>query len=169
MQTSPHPLIDPRRPPAMGWLESRVPPPAVALLFAGAMWLLARKFPSLFAQIPMKSVIAFTLAALALAITVAGAIEFRRAKTTVNPLKPEATSALVTRGIYRFTRNPMYVGMSIILLAWAVYLSHPLSLLGVAAFAAYIHRFQIVPEERALRALFPGAFEAYSRKVRRWV
>lgn len=141
----------------------------MALLFAGAMWLLARQFPSLFAQVPMKSVIAFTLAALAFAIIVAGVMEFRRANTTVNPLMPEATSALVTGGVYRFTRNPMYLGMSIILLAWAVHLSHPLSLLGVGAFAAYIHRYQIVPEEKALRALFPGAFEAYARNVRRWL
>lgn len=153
----------------MSRLESRVPPPAVALLFAGAMWLLARQFPSLFAQIPMKSVIAFTLAGLALGTIVAGAVEFHRAKTTVNPLKPDATTALVTSGVYRLTRNPMYVGMATILLAWAIYLSHPLALLGVVAFVAYIHRFQVVPEERAMRALFPGSFEAYAKKVRRWL
>lgn len=104
-----------------------------------------------------------------LAIVVAGVIEFHRARTTVNPLRPEAASAFVVSGIYRVTRNPMYVGMAIVLLAWAIYLSHPLSLLGVVAFVAYIQRYQIAPEEKALRALFPGAFEAYSREVRRWL
>jgi protein-S-isoprenylcysteine O-methyltransferase Ste14 len=153
----------------MSWLESRIPPPAVAFLFAAAMWVLARQFPSFSVQVPMKRVIAFTLAGLAIGTIVAGAVEFHRAKTTVNPLKPEATTALVTSGVYRLARNPMYVGMATILLAWAIYLSHPLALLGVAAFVAYIHRFQIVPEEKAMRALFPGAFDAYARRVRRWL
>lgn len=153
----------------MSWLESRIPPPGVALVLAGTMWLMARMTPSLAMQFPMTGAIAMTIAIVAVAIVVSGAVQFHRAKTTVNPLKPEAATALVTSGIYRLTRNPMYVGMATFLLAWAIYLSHPLALLGVLAFAAYIHRFQIIPEERAMRALFPGAFEAYARQVRRWL
>lgn len=153
----------------MSRLELRIPPPAVALAAAAAMWLMARTTPSLSMLLPMKGAIALTLGVIAVAIVVAGAFQFHCAKTTVNPLKPEATTTLVTSGIYRLTRNPMYVGMAMVLLAWAYYLSHPLALLGVLAFAAYIHRFQIIPEEKAMRALFPGAFEAYSRQVRRWL
>jgi protein-S-isoprenylcysteine O-methyltransferase Ste14 len=152
----------------MNWLESRIPPPAIALVAAGLMWLVARATPSLAMPVELR-VISLALTTVAVAVIVAGAVEFHRAKTTVNPLKPETTTALVTSGAYRLTRNPMYVGMAMILLAWAIYLSHPLALLGVAAFAAYIHRFQIVPEEKAMRALFPGAFEAYANKVRRWL
>lgn len=117
----------------------------------------------------MRGTVALTLAIVGVAITVAGAAQFRRAKTTVNPLRLEAATALVTSGIYRFTRNPMYLGMAALLVAWAYYLSHALALFGVVVFIAYIHRFQIIPEERAMRALFPGAYEAYARQVRRWL
>ena len=153
----------------MTWLESRIPPPAVALVATGVMWLAARAAPSFAVQLPLPNVIALILVVVAIAIAAAGAAEFHRAKTTVNPLKPETATALVTSGIYRVTRNPMYLGMATLLLAWAYYLSHPLALLGVVAFAAYIQRFQIIPEEKAMRALFPGAFEAYAREVRRWL
>lgn len=153
----------------MTWLESRIPPPVVALLAAGAMWLMARETPSLSMQLPTKGGVAFALGVIAIAIVVTGATQFHRAKTTVNPMRPEATTTLVTSGIYRLTRNPMYVGLATLLLAWAYYLSNPSALLGVLAFVLYIHRFQIVPEEKAMRALFPGAYEAYARQVRRWL
>lgn len=153
----------------MTWLESRIPPPAIALVVAGLMWLVARTTPSLTLRLGSRGTIALTLAIVGVAITVAGAAQFRRAKTTVNPLRVEAATALVTSGIYRFTRNPMYLGVATLLVAWAYYLSHPLAPLGLLAFIAYIHRFQIIPEERAMRALFPGAYEAYARQVRRWL
>lgn len=153
----------------MSRLESRIPPPAVALVVAGLMWLVTRMTPTLALRLGMRETIALTLAIVGVAIAVAGAAQFRRAKTTVNPMRPEATTTLVTSGIYRLTRNPMYLGMATLLLGCAYYLSHPLALLGVVAFVAYIHRFQIIPEERAMRALFPGAYEAYARQVRRWL
>lgn len=72
-------------------------------------------------------------------------------------------------GVYRATRNPMYVGLALLLLAWTVYLGAPLALLGVAAFVAYITRFQIVPEERVLAQKFGPEFGAYRSRVRRWL
>ena len=94
---------------------------------------------------------------------------FRRARTTVNPLKPESASALVISGIYRHTRNPMYLGFAIILLGWCVLLGSAWAVLGVAGFVLYIGRFQIRPEERALRELFGAEFDAFCSRVRRWV
>jgi len=104
-----------------------------------------------------------------IAIAIAGVVEFRRAQTTVNPLKPQATSRLVTSGIYRFTRNPMYLGFCMGLVASAVFLSSAWALLGPLAFVVYITRFQIAPEERALAGLFGDAFTDYQGRVRRWV
>ncbi|MCR4339307.1 MAG: isoprenylcysteine carboxylmethyltransferase family protein [Gemmatimonadaceae bacterium] len=153
----------------MSWLEFRIPPLLIALAAAAAMWLLARSYPEWAMPFEMRGAVATAVAVIGVMAVVAGAIQFRRARTTITPLNPAAASALVVSGIYRFTRNPMYLGVAIVLLAWAVYLSHPLALLGVVAFAAYIHRFQIIPEEKTLRALFPGAYEAYARQVRRWL
>jgi protein-S-isoprenylcysteine O-methyltransferase Ste14 len=109
------------------------------------------------------------LAVLGAAVALGGVLSFRRAHTTVNPLKPETSAALVSTGVYSFTRNPMYLGMALVLLAWAVYLSSAWSLLGPLLFALYITRFQIVPEERALEGLFGESFAAYRKRVRRWL
>ena len=104
-----------------------------------------------------------------IAFDVADLLSFRASRTTVNPLKPERASALVTQGVYRLTRNPMYVGMACLLLAWAAWLWQLLPLLGPAAFVLYITRFQIRPEERALAALFGAEYAAYTARVRRWL
>lgn len=153
----------------MSWLESRIPPPAIVFAAAVFMRLAAGAAPGWRVVVPARDAVALGAAVIGVAFLVAGAAEFRRARTTLDPLNPRAASALVVRRVYRYSRNPMYLGMALLLLAWAIYLSHPLAALGVPAFVAYIHRFQIIPEEKALRALFPGAFEAYARQVRRWI
>lgn len=150
-------------------LETRIPPPLIGLLMALIMWLAARATPELSAAIPARRGIAVALGVAGLAVVVAGVVQFRRARTTVNPLNPAAASDLVESGVYRVTRNPMYLGFAFVLAGWAVCLASPPAVLGVFAFVGYMNRFQIIPEERALRANFPGAFDAYARRVRRWL
>ena len=87
----------------------------------------------------------------------------------MNPIKASAASSLVTGGVYRFTRNPMYLGLSITLMGWAVFLSNPLALLAVPLFVLYMEKFQINPEERVLSSLFGAEYAAYEEKVRRWL
>ena len=100
---------------------------------------------------------------------IAGVRSFKRAHTTVNPMQPNSASSLVTSGIYRHTRNPMYVGMVAVLISWACLLLSPLSLLGVIGFAVYLQRFQIEPEERTMLALFAEDYSQYQQRVRRWI
>lgn len=102
-------------------------------------------------------------------VALLGVASFRRARTTVNPLKPEKASALVMSGIYRYTRNPMYLGLLLALLGWAFFLSNALAFLSLPAFILYMNRFQIAPEERVLAARFGQEFAAYLSKVRRWL
>ena len=154
----------------MRFLELRIPPPLVGLIIAGAMWVIASSLPPLLplpASIRLPAAVILTLAGVAIGLS--GVISFRRAQTTVNPLKPETSTSLVSTGIYRITRNPMYLGMLAVLLAWAAYLPSVLALLGPVAFSLYITRFQIIPEERALHSLFGAAFVEYTHKVRRWL
>ncbi len=153
--------------------DLKVPPPAIALACAGAMKLLSG-LPGRGALADAATgeglhAVAPVIAALGIGIALAGVLEFRRAQTTVNPLKPETSSRLVTSGIYRHTRNPMYLGMAVVLLAWAAWLSSAWSLLGIAMFAAYITRFQILPEETALQRIFGAEFDEYRERVRRWL
>lgn len=109
------------------------------------------------------------LLVLGFSFVIFGGISFRMAKTTVNPLKPEAASSMVISGVFKFSRNPMYVGLTIILLAWMTYLMALYGLFGIIGFMAYIQRFQIVPEERTMLKLFGAEFEAYQSTVRRWL
>lgn len=98
-----------------------------------------------------------------------GLLAFRAARTTTNPFKPERASALVTGGVYRVTRNPMYVGLALLLSAWAIWLSALLPWAGPVLFVLYITRFQIRPEERVLRDIFGDAYSRYADRVRRWL
>ncbi|WP_339071705.1 isoprenylcysteine carboxylmethyltransferase family protein [Pseudomonas idahonensis] len=150
-------------------LENKVPPPLVALVFGGLMGGALLGLPGLDLAWGTRLLLALPLIGAGLLFVLAGGISFRRARTTVNPLKPEAASALVTSGIYRYTRNPMYVGFALWLLAWGLYLASPLVLLGVLGFVLYMNRLQIAPEERALGRLFGADFAAYRQRVRRWL
>lgn len=150
-------------------LELKVPPPVVAALTGAGMWLLARALPGLTHAVPGRRALAILLFALGAGVVLAGLLAFRKAGTTVSPFEPESSSALVVSGIYRITRNPMYLGLLLILLGWAALLSNVAALLFAVLFVVYITRFQIVPEERALRAKFGADYEAYLRTVRRWM
>jgi protein-S-isoprenylcysteine O-methyltransferase Ste14 len=153
----------------MALLEHRIPPPAVAAVVAAGMWGIVGIGPQLTVTPGPKSLAVIVFVAAGLAFSLLGVLAFRASRTTVNPLKPERASALVTGGVYRITRNPMYVGMAFVLLAWAVYLSAMLPFAGIAVFVAFITRLQIVPEERVLHGLFGDTYVAYAARVRRWL
>jgi len=150
-------------------LELKIPPPAVAVLLAGAMWGISLVAPLLEVPAFIRVAAAVTIALAGGGFSLAGVISFRRARTTVNPMKPETTSSLVCSGIYGVTRNPMYVGLLLVLVAWAAFLSSAWALLGPLAFVLYINRFQIAPEERVLSAMFGTGYSAYKSRVRRWL
>jgi protein-S-isoprenylcysteine O-methyltransferase Ste14 len=153
----------------MAMLEHTVPPPVVAVVVAGGMWSVAGIGPPLSIAPGPRFVAVAAFVTAGVAFSLLGVVAFRTSRTTVNPLKPERASALVTGGVYRVTRNPMYVGLAFVLLAWAVYLSAMLPFAGIAVFVAFITRLQIVPEERVLHGLFGDAYAAYAARVRRWL
>lgn len=150
-------------------LDLRIPPPLVALVLAGLMWGTARVTPVIPLAVPLRGGLALLLAALGLALGVAGTLAFRRARTTVNPLRPERSSSLVADGVYRHSRNPMYAGMLLGLLGWAAWLAAPAVLLGPALFVALITEFQIKPEEQVLATKFGADYDRYLGQVRRWL
>ena len=150
-------------------LELKVPPPAVALVTAVLMWLVSRSAPALAFVFPARNLLVTGLVAVGLIIAISGVVTFRRARTTLNPTKPETSSSLVSWGIYRVTRNPMYLGLLLQLTGWAIFMSNPLAFLFLPAFIVYINRFQIVPEEQMLTSLFAREFVAYQSRVRRWL
>jgi protein-S-isoprenylcysteine O-methyltransferase Ste14 len=152
----------------MQTLELRIPPVALVLISACLMGLIAYFVP-LDLGLPAPTLFAFSCAVAGAVIAIAGVAAFRRHKTTVNPFTPERTSSLVASGIYRYTRNPMYLGFLLLLVGWAVLLSNVVALVLLPAFILYMNRFQIQPEERALEQHFGSEFQAYKQQVRRWV
>lgn len=153
----------------MSRLELLVPPPIVVLVTGLAMWAVARAFPMQLLPEAPRLVIGIILCLLGVMAGVAGILAFRRARTTTDPREPARATALVTSGIYRYSRNPMYLGLLLVLLGWAVVLGNPVSVLGVVVFVLYITRYQIYPEERQLLKTFDAEFLNYKATVRRWI
>lgn len=150
-------------------LELKIPPAVVFLTCAFAMGWVARQTPTYAWPFPGRIFIAAALAAAGGGFGLAGLWSFWKDRTSVNPHRPDHASAFVAHGVYRITRNPMYLGLLLILLAWAAYLSNALALVFLPAFVRYMDRFQIRPEERALWTKFGDAFARYAKSVRRWI
>jgi len=150
-------------------LRLRIPPLAVTAIAGALAWSIARYFPAVGLGMVARTWLALGLVLLGVACSVAGAAAFRRARTTVNPLRPEAAIALVVSGIYRVTRNPMYLGFLCLLLGELAWLANPLALLTAPAFVLYLNRFQILPEEQGLRHRFGLEYSLYASRVRRWL
>lgn len=150
-------------------LDLKVPPAGLGLFMAALMWLASWAMPAFGFIFPAREFLSVSVAVAGVVVCGLGIASFRRARTTVNPMKPDSTSSLVVSGIYRLTRNPMYLGFLLILLGWAMFLSNVLAFLFLPAFIFYMNRFQIEPEEKALTSLFGRQFVAYTSRVRRWL
>ncbi|MEX0662962.1 MAG: isoprenylcysteine carboxylmethyltransferase family protein [Balneolaceae bacterium] len=150
-------------------MKNKIPPLILVAIFAFLMWGISSITTSIAINESIQWVAVIFCAACGVIFCVAGILSFKRAKTTVDPLHPESASSLVTSGIYKISRNPIYVGFALLLFAWAVYLASPGSLIGVLLFVIYMDRFQIVPEERVLMKLFGDNYEQYQANVRRWL
>lgn len=150
-------------------LELKVPPVALALIVAALMWALARYVPQAAFVPPWREGVALLCTLAGFAIALAGVLEFRRARTTVHPQRPDTASALVRSGIFRHSRNPMYVGILLVLAGWGYHLGNVGALLLLPVFVVYMNRFQIRVEERALLVIFGAEYTDYMRSVRRWL
>jgi len=150
-------------------LENRIPPPILVVLFMVAMGFAAPLTPEPWLDAAWRWGLSLLFGALGLLVAIAGVREFARAKTTINPVKIDAASSLVTSGIFSYTRNPMYLGMTLMLIGWALFLNSLGTVLGPLLFALFITRFQIIPEERVMDHKFGDVFAAYRQTTRRWL
>ena len=150
-------------------LKLKIPPLAVAVLVAALMRLVTWAAPACSFVIPASNLLAAGFAVAGVFMIALGVASFRRAETTVNPMKPDTASSLVLSGVYRVTRNPMYLGFLLLLAGWASFLSNALAFLLLPTFVFYMNYFQIEPEERALAARFGHQFVDYKSRVHRWL
>jgi len=150
-------------------LELKVPPVVLVAAFALAMWGAAQAWPVFTAPWPGSSIVAAVLYLAGGAVGLAGVLAFRAGRTTFNPMRPAGATSIVRSGVYRVTRNPMYLGAALGLTGWAAHLSNVAALALLPVFVAYMTRFQIKPEERALLEKFGRPFAEYMAGVRRWI
>jgi protein-S-isoprenylcysteine O-methyltransferase Ste14 len=147
----------------------RVPPPIIALVAAALIWALHRWLPlTHWIESPWNR-LGVLAGALGLTISVMAFMQFRRAGTTVNPLDPKQATLLVTDGIFSVTRNPMYLGLLLLLVGWAIWLGSASVWVIPPLFWAVITFGQIIPEERVLSQLFGARYMSYTREVARWI
>jgi len=149
--------------------ELKFPPVVQVIVAANLMWVLALALPSLSFRFPVQTPVAVVLSAVGITIAVLGVIRFRLAGTTVDPRVPDQSASLVAGGVYRLSRNPMYLGFFLVLSAWALGLGNVASFLILPLFVVCMNRLQIAPEERQLHKLFGEAYCEYTSNVRRWI
>ena len=153
----------------MNYLENKIPPPLLVLLISALMYGADMYTERIYLDPIAKGI------AISFALTLAGFFGYRaislfnQSQTTIDPVHLGRASSLVTTGIYQITRNPMYVSLTLILCAWAIWLESPLQMIGPIFFALFINYFQIKPEERVMLEKFGDEFEQYKSKVRRWI
>ena len=148
-------------------METKIPPPIVTLVFGLSIYFSRGIFQAV--EIKYSFYIGILLLILGLAVLIFAVRLFRKDKTTVNPLSPEQATKLVTDGIFKYSRNPMYLGMALILSSIAVFFNLIGGIILVALFCFYITKFQIIPEERAMSNLFSQDFDKYKEATRRWI
>ena len=149
------------------FLKTKIPPPLVTLIFALAIYFSSRYF--IVIEIPMRSILSSIFIILGIFVTFSSARIFKKKETTVNPMKPDQATTLVTDGMFKITRNPMYLGMLLLLFGLSVFKGLIAGFIFLPLFALYITIFQIIPEEEAMLNLFGEDYKSYSNKVRRWL
>ena len=145
-------------------LDTKIPPPIVTLLILAFINLFESKDYELNTEW-----ISIIILSMGIFFIFSAVIQFIRRKTTVNPTKPHKTTSLVITGAFKFTRNPMYLGMLLIIISFALYKASIISLILIPLFIFYINKFQIEPEELEMRKKFGKEYEDYCKKVDRWI
>tara|TARA_B110000967_G_C18796399_1_gene515988 strand:- start:763 stop:1218 length:456 start_codon:yes stop_codon:yes gene_type:complete len=151
-------------------MKTKIPPPLVALI-AMLLTFLSRDYLDIFYLHPhLQRTLFLLFLVIGVSVIFLATRQFKISKTTVNPLKPESASSLVTSGIFSRTRNPMYLGLTSLLISFSIYFSSVFGIIiYLPLFISYITIFQIIPEEDAMNKLFSNDYKSYCLKVRRWI
>ena len=148
-------------------IKTKIPPPLVALIFGFLVNYSKNIFPKI--EIGWGSVVGAFMIIIGLIIILSAIIQFKKYKTTITPLNPSNATKLITDGIYKFSRNPMYLGLLLVLFGISIILNPIGGLFLIPLFILYLNFFQIIPEENAMVDLFKDEFLEYKKNVRRWI
>ncbi len=151
-------------------VKSPIIPPAMwVIIWLFLMWATAYSLPTFYYHWPLSKYVMAVFYLLGAGLIITATLQFKKAATTLNPMNPDRASSLVTGGLFRFSRNPIYLGLLLILIGWAVTLEHSIAYIWLPLFVFFINRYQIIPEEMALQRQFTKTYKNYQNKVRRWL
>ncbi|SKB37891.1 Protein-S-isoprenylcysteine O-methyltransferase Ste14 [Parapedobacter luteus] len=152
-------------------MRAKIPPDIVLIGCGVLMWLSARCLPRSGLAIPYHTVLSGLIALFGLVIIVSAKAALRKHRTTAQPgwRSLPTASVLVTTGVYNLSRNPIYLGMALLLVGWGVALANLASAIGVLIFVGFMTKCQIMPEEKVLGQRFGDEYRQYSSRVRRWI
>ncbi len=148
-------------------MKTKIPPPIVTLVSALLIFFSKELFPNY--TFDYQSTLSIGIFISGLMILISAVSLFKKKETTVNPMSPEKASSLVVDGVFKYTRNPMYLGMSVVLLSISIQFNLIGGLLIVCLFVAYITAFQIIPEEEAMEENFGQDYLLFKKNTRRWI
>ena len=148
-------------------MKNKIPPPIVTLFFGLCIYFSQEYFPE--SNVEFFTIFSYIFYFAGLSILILAVSLFKKQNTTVNPIKIENASFLVTSGIFEYSRNPMYLGMALILLGLALMFNLIGGTLFTLLFTIYIPKFQIRPEEEVMERLFREDFLRYKQNVRMWI
>lgn len=150
-------------------LKNKIPPPVIALVFGLLIWAMNQFVPIYILPLENLVYIGYVFILFGLFLDILSFINFVKNKTTVNPMKPQNASTLVIGGFYRFSRNPMYLGLLNILFGLTLLLGDISGLLMLPLLVMTMNTLQIIPEEEALEGIFGDDYLKYKNSVRRWI
>ena len=133
------------------------------------MWLVSKYSLNTNFNLNGTNILALVFLIIAIIMIVLSINKFKKNRTTISPLKPNKTSSLITSGIYNYTRNPMYLGLLLILISTALFIKNFISFLIIPLFVIFINKNQILPEEQILENIFGEEYRNYTKKVKRWI
>ena len=148
-------------------IKTKIPPPLVALTFGFLINYTKNIFPKI--EISNDIIFGSFMIIIGLIIILSAIILFKKYQTTITPLNPSNATKLITDGIYKFSRNPMYLGLLLVLLGISIILNPVGGLSLIPLFILYLNLFQIIPEENAMVDLFKDEFSEYQKNVRKWI
>ena len=148
-------------------MKTKIPPPIIALVMIAIIYLSSLIIEPI--TFGYQTLISILVVVIGLAWAIPSFRLFAKYKTTISPFTPSETTALVTDGMYRYSRNPMYLGLVLLTIAATIFFGTWLGVVIVVAFIFLLNFLQILPEEKALLDIFGEEYVEYQKKVRRWI
>ena len=148
-------------------LKTKIPPPVIALFFIALLYLSTYLIPAF--RIDYQTILAVICLVAGFSPVGIAFFQFKKKDTTLDPRKPENSTELVVSGVFKYSRNPMYAGLTMVLVSACLFLGAWSGLVLIPVFILVINRLQILPEEQAMKKLYGKQYAEYCKNVRRWI